>query len=233
MPWVLAKRDFGDPFLVDTNPEDPYRGRERSNDLERLNARYGMLSSSFYSGIPSVTAEIDGDRLEPQPYRSAEEIGYTPHPSTGRFRHPNLPLIEVWTAEANPSRVFMLIDDPEGNDHRAKDRADAQVTVSDEHDSRLASLEAELAALKAQRSIVEEINDTPTPEPVKNPMAPVAPEVIGSEDDIVKVDDETMTPPPGELSEINALSPEVTDAFAPDDTPSKAHPTPKKTPARR
>ena len=154
MPWEVARREFGDPFLVDVDPDDPYK-RFRAQELMRLNTQFGLLDKPMYSEVPEFTGEARPDAVEPQPFVEPDDDGtiagqYTPHPSyIGWFRHPNLPCVEVWTADSEPQRIYMVIDDPAGEDARNREESAVMRATVATDNARIADLEAQLHDLQA------------------------------------------------------------------------------------
>jgi hypothetical protein len=82
-----------------------YREKERA----RISAKYGVYHDPWWSDGPSTTTIFD-------PFNSRREVGtgddYDLHPS-GRFRHPNLPDVEVYDVTTG-QRIYTVLDDPDG-----------------------------------------------------------------------------------------------------------------------
>lgn len=187
VPWPAAKLWFGNPDLQDLGPDD-MDVKFRTQEVERINGKYGMLSAPFYSDEPTKTAEL------PEDHHKTPPRDYEPHGI--QYRHPNLPRVVVRTMGANPQVVPMVIDDPWGD---APSPAQ-QAASAEQHGLELAvaDLSAKLAEMQSKLAVQ-------SPETVAEIIAPAPnPSSTPSADDV---------PVATDGAEVDVLSPEVSDLF--------------------
>ena len=206
IPWPAAKLWFGDPDLQDLAPDD-MDVKFRTQEVERINGKYGMLSAPFYSDEPTKTAEL------PEDHHKTPPRDYEPHGI--QYRHPNLPRVIVRTMGVNPQVVPMVIDDPWGNaPSPAQEAASAeqhglQLAVED-LTRKLAEVQSKLATQNPE-AVADIIAPAPNPSsiPSSNPSS---------------IDDAPIT---SDGAEVDVLDPEVTGLFQPNESADESTLAPK------
>lgn len=217
VPWPAAKLWFGDPTLQDLAPDD-MDVKFRTQEVERISAKYGLLNAPLYADEQLMTAELPEDhhKVPPRPYEAAVTGSYVPRVPV-EFRHPNLPRVRVETLGANPQTVPMVIDDPWGKMPSPMDQAataeQAGLKMQVEAlTSQLADLQSKLA-VQSPQSVADILTPAPiTPEPNPSALSTTDPDL------------ETVST---DGAEVDVLDPSVTDLFRPDDAADDTPTDPK------
>lgn len=197
VPWPAAKLWFGDPTLQDLAPDD-MDVKFRTQEVERIAGKYGLLGSPLYADEQLMTGELPEDhhKTPPRPYELSTTGSYVPRVPV-EYRHPNLPRVIVQTLGANPQRVPMVIDDPWGKMPSPMDQAAS----------------AEQAGLKMQvEALTNQLADLQSKLAIQSPQS-VADIIAPEPNPRVDSDDLDADPIATDGSEVDVLDPNVTELF--------------------
>lgn len=108
VPYYAMCLWLGNPKAQDVGTRDSEK--HRTNEVRRLSTWYGVYADPWYA--PAERTEYTTNDPENRlPYVFAP----APDDEPGRrLRHPQLPLVEVYTFDTE-ERIYTVIDDPEGN----------------------------------------------------------------------------------------------------------------------
>lgn len=152
VPWPAIVNALGNPELVDHLDKNDNPVRDRADELDRLNHRFGMCGASFYTDDETATTlNTEGPRgrdSEIAPYVPIDDgSGYHPAPHVERqfrFRHPNLPRIHAYDLVTR-DRIWTVLDDPELSGEQVAEADGAQMMAAL---TRMEQLERELTEMR-------------------------------------------------------------------------------------